>query len=284
MTDYGRDLQFGYFLEPTAADPAALLTAARSADRLGLDLLGIQDHPYNSTHLDTWTLLSAIGATTERIRIFPDVTSLPLRDPAILAKTAASLDQITGGRVELGLGGGAFWDGIVAMGGPRRSPGEAVAAVEEAIDVLTVFWAGGPARYDGAFYRLAGARPGPPSAHPIGIWLGALGPKMLDLVGRKATGWLPSLSFVPPERLDEANERIDAGAHVAGREPAGINRVYNVWGDFEVSRWVDLLTDTTINHGMNAYVFGAPPMESELRRIAEEIVPAVRASVIAARS
>ena len=60
MTDYGRDLQFGWFLDPSD-NPATLITAAQAADRAGMDLIGIQDHPYNSGHLDTWTLLSALG-------------------------------------------------------------------------------------------------------------------------------------------------------------------------------------------------------------------------------
>lgn len=280
MTDYGRQLEFGYFLEPTAADPTATLAAGRLVDRLGFDLLGIQDHPYQPRHLDTWTLLSALGARTNRVRLFPDVASLPLRPPAVLAKAAASLDLLTGGRVELGLGAGAFWDPIEAMGGPRRTPGQAVAALAEAIDVIRLWWSGERSvRFSGEHYSQHGVHPGPPPAHSVGIWLGAYGPKMLNLVGTKADGWLPSEAFLDPDRLTEANAAIDAAAAAAGRDPAQINRIYNVVGSRSTKEWVDVLTRWTLENGMNGFVFSGPPVESELRRITEEIIPAVKHAV-----
>lgn len=278
MTDYGRALEFGYFLEPRAADPAGLLETARTADRLGLDLLGIQDHPYQPAFLDTWTLLSAIGASTERIRLFPDVASLPLRPPAVLAKSAASLDLLTGGRFELGLGAGAFWDPIVAMGGPRRTPGEAVAALDEAIDVIRLWWSGERAvSYAGTHYSLSGSHPGPRPAHDIGLWLGAYGPKMLDLVGSKADGWLPSMGFLPPEKLGAANQRIDEAATRAGRDPSSLDRIYNLSGERSSEEWIELIAGWALEDGMNGFVFSGPP--TALHRIAEEIAPGVRVRV-----
>ena len=283
MTNYGRDLQFGWFLDPSD-NPATLIAAARAAaraaDRAGMDLIGIQDHPYNSGHLDTWTLLSALGAATERVTLFPDVANLPLRGSAMLAKAAATLDLITGGRVELGIGSGAFWDAMVAMGATRRTPAESLRATEEAIDVIRLWWSGERAvSYPGEFYPIKGAHPGPAPAHDMGIWLGALGPKMLELTGRKGDGWLPSLSYMPPEKLADAHARIDEGARAAGRDPASINRIYNLWGNYPVNQWVDQLTAFTLQYGMNSYIFGGPPVESELRRITDEIAPAVREAV-----
>ncbi|GAA3306597.1 hypothetical protein GCM10020219_003560 [Nonomuraea dietziae] len=131
MNDYGRSPQFGYFLVPNAGDP--VIEYAQLADRLGLDLIGVQDHPYQRRHLDTWTLLSVIVAVTERVTVFPDVANLPLRQPSVLAKSAASLDLLSGGRVELGLGAGGFWEAIEAYGGPRRTRGEAMDALTEAV-------------------------------------------------------------------------------------------------------------------------------------------------------
>ena len=133
MADYGRELEFGVSVEPLADPPEWAARVAVAADRAGLDLVGIQDHPYQRRFVETWTLICTLVPLTERIRFFPDVASLPLRPPAMLAKAAASLDVLSGGRVEMGLGAGAFWDAIVAMDGPRRSPGEAVRSVEEAI-------------------------------------------------------------------------------------------------------------------------------------------------------
>src|SRR5690242_4076423 len=102
MADHGRDLRFGYFLIPNADDP--LLAMAAQVERLGLDYVAVQDHPYQRRFVDTWTLLSMIAARTTQLRVFPDVANLALRPPAVLAKAAASLDVLSGGRVELGLG------------------------------------------------------------------------------------------------------------------------------------------------------------------------------------
>ena len=212
--DYGRPIQFGYFILPDATQPLRALEQAVRADAAGIDLIGIQDHPYQHRFHDTWTLLTAIAARTKRVTVFPDVANLPLRPPAMLAKAAASLDLLSNGRLELGLGAGGFWEAIKAMGGPARTAGEAVSALEEAIEVIRLVWSGGRGvRFDGRFYQLAGLNAGPPPAHPIGIWLGAYRPRMLALTGRAADGWVPSLGYLKPEDMDEAGARIvgDAG-------------------------------------------------------------------------
>lgn len=296
MTDYGRPLAFGTFLTPDAADYAGVLALAQLVDNLGLDLIGIQDHPYQRRFFDTWTLLTAIAAQTRTVRLFPDVINLPLRPPAMLAKAAATLDRISGGRLELGLGAGAFWEAIAAMGGPTRTPGEAVAALEEAITVIRLMWSDQrSARFDGQFYQLRGVHPGPAPAHAIGIWVGAYGPKMLTLIGRLADGWVPSSSFLPPEKLPAMHQRIDEAAVSAGRDPATIRRVYNVMGritdgpsagflDGPVEQWVEELTMLTLDHGMDSYVFGPSEQpEQQLQRFAQEVVPQVRARVAQAR-
>src|SRR5215813_9830182 len=134
MADYGHDLVFGTFLTPQRAEPQAPVALARLSERAGLDLVTFQDHPYQPAFLDTWTLLSYVAASTERIKISGNWINLPLRPPVLLARQAASLALLSGGRFELGLGAGSFWDAIEAMGGPRRSPAQAVASLSEAID------------------------------------------------------------------------------------------------------------------------------------------------------
>ena len=123
MTDYGREGTVRLLPDPQRRRPVAGHRA--EVERLGLDYIGVQDHPYQRRYVDTWTLLAMIAATTARVRVFPDVANLPLRPPAVLAKAAASLDRLSGGRFELGLGAGGFWDAIAAYGGPRRSLAEA---------------------------------------------------------------------------------------------------------------------------------------------------------------
>lgn len=161
MPDYGKPLQFGYFLTPDAGMHTQIMQLAQQIEELGFDLVGIQDHPYQERFLDMWTLLAMIAASTRRLRIFPDVTNLPLRPPAILAKAAATIDLLSGGRFELGIGAGGLWDAIVAMGGPARAPREAVASLGEAITVIRHMWSNErTVNFKGAFYTLSGLHPG----------------------------------------------------------------------------------------------------------------------------
>ena len=295
MADYGRELEFGASVTPLADPPDFAKRVSVAADGAGLDLVGIQDHPYQRRFLDTWTLISTLVPVTGRIRFFPDVASLPLRPPAMLAKAAASLDVLSGGRVEMGLGAGAFWDAIEAMGGPRRSPGEAVRSVEEAIQVMRLVWSEERSvRFDGEIYTLKGLKPGPHPVHEIEIWVGARGPRMLDLIGRLADGWVPSMGWATPDRLPEMHGRIDEGAARAGRDPDEIRRVYNISGIIgeegegslsgPASRWIEELSRFALKLRMDTFIYW--PAEDHVRQVelfASEVVPAVRETVAAER-
>lgn len=229
---------YGLNLDPNARDLDAVMRLATLADDAGLDIISIQDHPYIPSFLETWTLLSAIGARSRRVRLLPNVLCLPLRPPAVLAKAAATLDLITGGRVELGLGAGAFWDGIESYGGEKRSPSDAIDALEEAIEVCMALWSTGDEEtvtVRGEHCHLAEARPGPAPAHDIGIWLGAIGPRMLNLTGRAADGWIVSTGHVAPDRLHDMHSAIDRAAAAVGRDPATIRRAYNISAYVEVA-------------------------------------------------
>jgi alkanesulfonate monooxygenase SsuD/methylene tetrahydromethanopterin reductase-like flavin-dependent oxidoreductase (luciferase family) len=213
----------------------------------------------------------------------------------VLARSAAALDLLSGGRVELGLGAGYFLEAIAAMGGPRRSAAENVDALEEAIAVIRALWAPGPpVRLEGRYYRLDGAEPGPPPAHPIGIWVGAYKRRMLELTGRTADGWVPSTGYAAPEDLGPMTRTLDAAAETAGRDPARIRRAFNLSGRFGSGRgflqgppaaWADQLTTLVLEHGMSAFILG-PGRDAvgDLRRFAEEVAPAVREAVAQARA
>jgi len=269
MPDHGRPIAFGYFLVPAADAP--LLATVAEAEARGLDYIAIQDHPYQRRYVDTMALLGLIAGRTSRIGLFPDVANLPLRPPAVLAKTAASLDVLSGGRFELGLGAGGFWDAIEAYGGPRRTPAEALAALDEGIQVIRKVWSGERnLRFNGRHYQLKGAQSGPPPAHPIGIWLGVHGPKAIALAGRVADGWVPSLRGDAGDTtpLRDRTAQLDAAAAEAGRAPGDIRRVVNVNGtvtDGEstgllrgpVTQWVDELTPLALDLGFDTFVFGA---------------------------
>jgi alkanesulfonate monooxygenase SsuD/methylene tetrahydromethanopterin reductase-like flavin-dependent oxidoreductase (luciferase family) len=276
------DVRLGLFAVPDAADPAATVELLVAADRARLDVVGVQDHPYQARFLDTWTLLSYAAARTERIRLMPDVINLPLRLPTVLAKAAASLDLLSGGRVELGVGAGAFWEGVEAMGGPRRTPKESVDALEEAIAILRGFWSGERGlRVAGEHYRVAGARPGPLPAHPIRLWIGAYGPRMLRLTGRLGDGWIPSLggSYLDPGDVPRMHATIDEAARRAGRDPAAIERAVSVMAlDGEPATWADELARIAGELRFSTLLVGVPAGDpiAVARRLGEDVAPRVR--------
>jgi len=291
MSDYGHDLLFGTFVTPRVQGAQNVIDLAVTTDRAGLDLVTFQDHPYHPGLLDTWTLLSFVAARTERIRVAGNVLNLPLRPPAVLARAAAALDILSGGRFELGIGAGAFWDGVASMGGRRLTPGEAVVALREAIAIIRDLWdteATGIVRHEGRFYTAVGTKRGPKPAHDISIWVGSYKPKMLELTGAVADGWLPSLEYLPRgvDSLPELNARIDEAAAAAGRSPTAIRRLLNVMNvQFSTAnrcvlngppqQWVEQLADLTLTHGVSAVFIGGDD-HAMTERFAAEVVPAVR--------
>ena len=281
---------FGLNVDPNTTGLAIAGRIAAIADEAGLEYVGIQDHPYLPDFLDTFSLITWLASRTSQVHLFPNVANLPLRPPAMLAKQAASIDVLSGGRFELGLGAGGFTDRIAGLGGPRRSPAEARAALSEAIDIIRASWAGEPYSYQGSYYQVPGARPGPRPAHDIGLWLGVAGPRAIQLVGAKADGWSVSAPYVPPDRLPELNQIITSAARDAGRDPAAITRLYNVMGlitsqdrdafNGPVERWAETLTTLHTESQMNAFVFWPTgDRERQSRLFAEQVVPAARESL-----
>ena len=204
--DYGHELLFGTFITPAAQRPHRAVELAVVADRAGLDLVTFQDHPYQPGFLDTWTLLTYVAARTSRVRLSHNVLNLPLRPPVMLARAAASVDLLSGGRF--------------------------------AITIIREVWAAdkpGGVFFDGKHYRAWGAPRGPAPAHDVGIWVGAGMPRMLRLVGRRADGWsVPIRLFLPggPPTLAEPNRVIDEAAAAAGRDPSAVRRILTFPGRF----------------------------------------------------
>jgi hypothetical protein len=292
--DYGHELVFGTFLTPAVDHPDRVIALAQLTEQVGLDLVTFQDHPYQPRLMDAWTLLSVVAAQTQRVKVATNVANLPLRHPVVLARSVATLDRISGGRVELGLGAGGFLDAVAANAGPRLTTGQSITALEEAIAILREVWTpeGGGIRLPGKHYTVAGAKRGPQPAHDVEIWLGAYKPRMLALTGRLADGWLPSSGYAGPDQLSSMNKIIDEAAVEAGRDPASVRRLYNVSGRFD-SRgggflhgpeelWIDQLAELTLGEGTSTYILGSDNPD-DIRRFAE-VAAGVREAVEAARS
>ncbi len=296
MTDYGHDLRFGTFLTPNAAQPEAAVTLAELTEESGLDLATFQDHPYNPGFLDTWTLMTWVAAKTQRITLAGNVLNLPLRPPAMLARAAASLDLLSQGRFEMGIGAGAFWDPIEGMGARRLTPGQAVDALEEAIDLIRETWdtsSRARMRIDGEYYSAPAMQRGPRPFHRIGFWIGAYKPKMLRLTGAKGDGWLPSLGYIQPGEVPSSNQAIDDAAMEAGRNPREIRRMLNLgpatfandnrgFLQGPPKQWIEELSQLALDHGISTFLLGGDnPYTISL--FAGEIAPAVREGVTAER-
>jgi alkanesulfonate monooxygenase SsuD/methylene tetrahydromethanopterin reductase-like flavin-dependent oxidoreductase (luciferase family) len=297
-----RPVSIGISVTPYTEAYPEIVAQVLAAERGGLDLVGIQDHPYQRRFLDTFALIGDLLARTSRLRFFPDVASLPMRSPAMLAKTAASLDVMSGGRFELGLGPGAFWDAVAGMGGPRRTIDERVEALEEAIGIIRAALDVGPekrvVRGAGPHYPIPGYPAGPAPAHRVEIWVGAMLPRTLDLIGRLADGWVPPFGMKRIGEFGAAAARIDEAAIAAGRDPAKIRRVLNVSGEITdgapgqgslgsmgslvgpVDLWIETLTAWFLELSADTFVIWPPDTGTNLiDRLAAEVAPAVREAV-----
>jgi alkanesulfonate monooxygenase SsuD/methylene tetrahydromethanopterin reductase-like flavin-dependent oxidoreductase (luciferase family) len=292
------ELRFGVALIP-ALDLESTRRLAVVAEQAGLEYIGVQDHPYAPQYLDAFVVIGDLLARTERIQLFPDVANLPLRPPAVLARTASALSQVSGGRFQLGLGAGGYRDAIESMGAPPRTPAEALRALDEGITILRGLWrADALVDHDGEFFHVRGIGGQEPGPGGVEIWVGAQGPRSLALTGRVADGWAaPIPTYLPYERWAESNEVLNRAAREAGRDPGGIRRVAQLVGTIEagspatsplaqsgaapvradVAGWVELLTRMATEQPFTTFVLWPErAVEQQIRLFAEDVAPGVR--------
>jgi alkanesulfonate monooxygenase SsuD/methylene tetrahydromethanopterin reductase-like flavin-dependent oxidoreductase (luciferase family) len=232
MSNPLKTARFGVNIQTSAqrgADPTA---EALHAEQLGYDVVTVHRDVLhgNDPSFEIWTLLTWLAARTTRITVAPVVLALPHRQPSVLAKMAETLDRLSAGRLALVLGSGAAINeaGYRALGLVQRSPREKVEALGEAIDVLRGLWGVSGFSYAGQHFRTEAATIEPKPGHRIPIWLGVFGPRMVDLVGRKADGWIPTFQLLEPEQAFRQIERIRRIASDTGRNPDEITFAYNV--------------------------------------------------------
>ncbi|MEM3637298.1 MAG: LLM class flavin-dependent oxidoreductase [Conexivisphaerales archaeon] len=295
---------FGVNINPDSRYVEDCFSIAKLADSYELDIIGVQDHPYNPLFLDTWTLLTALGMSTKNVHLLINVADMPLRYPPMLAKAAASLDLLTKGRVELGLGAGAFWEGIESFGVSRRKPSEVFRAFEEGMKIIRLLLnnkSGEPVTFEGKYYRLKNAQFGPHPYHHVNLWVGGYGPKMLELTGRLGDGWTISLPYLPPQDIRAKKQLIEDAAKHAGRNPASIIVNYNFGGVIledesqvkpsrpnvlyaTIEGWVEILLNFH-KLGVTSFNFwpaGEDKVE-QVRLFAREVVPKLRRALSSAQ-
>jgi alkanesulfonate monooxygenase SsuD/methylene tetrahydromethanopterin reductase-like flavin-dependent oxidoreductase (luciferase family) len=210
-------------------------------EELGFDVAAIPDHFVDWANapapwLECWTLMAAVAAETSTVRLATNVAQIPLRHPGILAHHAVTVDQISGGRVEVGIGTGLRIDpGTEMLGLPNWSNGERVARFGEYIELLGLLLSQDVTDYEGEYYSAAGAVMNPTSTQQprIPIIAAALGPKMLAHAARHADIW-NTMSFDADfdAQLAELADRaasVDAHCEAAGRDPATLRRSANLF-------------------------------------------------------
>ncbi len=221
--------RFGVSIVPSASGRSDPVAEAHRCEELGFDLLSIWDHPHGDRpSFETWTLLTWLAAHTSRVHLATNVLGLPFRLPALTAKMAESLSRLSNGRLILGLGGGGSNAEFAGLGAPVRTPAEKVEALEEAMAVIRGVWSESPFTFEGRHYRNDAALVEPKPDRPIPIWLGTYGPRALELTGRVADGWLPSMGPATPDEARSKMRVVRAAAERAGRDPDSLDYAYNV--------------------------------------------------------
>jgi alkanesulfonate monooxygenase SsuD/methylene tetrahydromethanopterin reductase-like flavin-dependent oxidoreductase (luciferase family) len=297
----GQEVVFGFGAHSGIGEAPELLSLAQQADRDGIDLLSLSDHPYLGGRLDAYASIGFVLGRTQRLAAFANVTNLPTRPAPVLARTVTSLSALSGGRVVLGVGAGGLWDRISDMGVQRLSAGDAVDAFEEAIVLVKMLCGGGPpVTYQGRHYQVSQIDPAPVAAPAV--WTGSVGRRSLAATGRVADGWIPGhAADWLSDRYRTSRAVIDEAAAAAGRDPRQIRTVFNFpgqvtdqplpatrdhdgrWIGGSAGQWVQELTGAVLEHGASGFMLFSPeggtPDIVSLARWAREIVPAVRETI-----
>ena len=262
----------------------------RYFESLGFDSLWDCDHyiqPSRPTgpYFEAWTLLAALAARTERIRIGVLVSCNTFRHPALLAKQAVTVDHISDGRLELGLGAGWYVPEHEMLGIDFPPPPGLVGRFREAVEIVDRLLRNDTTTYRGRYYRLSEAtsRPGPLQKPRPPLMLGGHGPKVLRIVAEYADAWN---SFGTVDELRARNQILDEHCATIGRDPGEIRRSLYGWAAIMPNDpWasVDAFHEVVGRYreaGIHEFIIDQPPEDrfSVLERVAAEAIPALRAT------
>ncbi|MEY2554672.1 MAG: hypothetical protein QOC57_2532 [Ilumatobacteraceae bacterium] len=295
------ELRFQVLVLPKVPWPEYLDRFTRLED-LGFDVAAAPDHfcdwgNPSGPWLEAWTCLAAIAARTSTIRLTTCVTQIPLRNPAVLAHQAVTVDQISGGRLEIGLGTGLTIDPSYDMiGVPNWTNRERAERFGEYVELLDQLLAEGVTTYKGTFYEANGAvmNPGSVQQPRLPIMVAALGPQMMRYAVQHADIW-NSLSFAADftEQLAELVDRcmtIDELCAELGRDPASLRRSYTMFDPnarasggainyYESEDTFVEMVRQVIDLGITEISLYYPAVESQMpvfERIAHDVLPVLR--------
>lgn len=263
----------------------------RYFEALGFDSLWDCDHfqqpsrPHGP-YFEGWTLLAALAAQTSRVRIGVLVSCNTFRHPALLAKEAVTVDHISNGRLELGLGAGWYVPEHEAFGIEFPPPAELVGRFREAVEIIDLLMRQEVTTYHGRYYRLEQApfRPGPIQKPRPPLTLGAHGPKMLRIVAEYADRWNSHGSV---DEMARRNRILDEHCAAIGRDPRSIIRSLYGWASLmPADPWAspDAFAEVIGRYheaGITEFIIDAPGPEQfpVLERVATEVIPKMRQAV-----
>jgi F420-dependent oxidoreductase-like protein len=243
----------------------------------------IQPSQPNGPYFEAWTLLAGLAAVTERIRVGVLVSSNTFRHPSLLAKQAVTVDHISNGRLDIGLGAGWYKPEHPMFGLELWPPGERVARFEEAVELVHNWLTHETTSFNGRYYQLdeAPTRPKPVQQPRPPLVLGGHRPRMLRIIARYADTWN---SFGTVDEMRERNALLDDACASIGRDPTSIVRSLYGWAAMMPSDpWasVDAFQDMLGRYaeaGVNEFLIDQPRPEQEsvLERVAAEVLPSHR--------
>ena len=254
-------------------------------ERFGIESAWLCDHLVQPSrpqgpYFEAWTLLAGLAACTKRIRIGVLVTSNTFRNPALLGKMAVTVDHISNGRLEMGLGAGWYEPEHTMFGFPFPEPRELVGRFMEAVKVVDLILREDTSSFQGRYYQLREARSRPASVQRPRppLVLGAFGPRMLRFAARYADTWN---AFGSPQEMRERNQMLDHFCREIGRDPETLDRSLYYWvPKTDADPWVseqafhDVL-GPYIEAGMNQFILDQPRDDqiNMLERVAAEVLP-----------
>jgi F420-dependent oxidoreductase-like protein len=264
----GKHITIGVHIVQEHMDFSQVRSICKTAEELGFDSVTLMDHfrpyypPKNGSLLECWTTLSALAMETERIKIGPLVTCASYRNPALLAKIAACLDHISGGRLKFGIGAGWFKEEFEEYGIPFDEPKERIRRLEEAIRIVKKMWIDEEVSFTGRYYKIDRATCNPKpiqKPHPP-IIVGGGGERFtLRVVAKLADGWNSPGSF---KRYADKLEILKRHCLEVGRDFREIKLSWSAWVILSSDRrkTAEFKPDyiKNLDDFINAYLIGNP--------------------------
>ncbi|MBO0684927.1 MAG: TIGR03560 family F420-dependent LLM class oxidoreductase [Candidatus Dormibacteraeota bacterium] len=261
----------------------------RMFEDLGFDSAWLCDHlvqPSRPTgpYFEAWTLLAGLAARTERIRLGVLVSSNTFRHPALLAKQAVTVDHLSGGRLEVGLGAGWYEPEHAAFGIPFPETKELVGRFREAVQVVDLLLRQELSSFEGRYYHLheARSRPEPVQSPRPPLLLAGFGPRMLRIVAEHADTWN---AFGRADEMRERNQLLDHYCTELGRDPNSLTRSLYGWAASGSDPWASVQAfhdwaGPYLEAGMNQLIIDQPGEDqlAVMERVAGDALPSLRAA------